>query len=235
MELSEKILYCRKKAMLSQEALAERVGVSRQAVSKWETGEATPEVTKLLGLAQAFGVTTDWLLSEEEPAPQPEAAPVQEEWEKPRTEVTHTWVDDVPGMLGRLMRKYGWLFGVRLAISGAGMLAFGIFVAIVSSAFFGGMSGPGFSDPWSDSSIFGNSVWYDESGNVVNSVSSYSEEELFSMLGIQSSGYGGGFDSIETTGRTIFGLFSGFIMLMGGVMLIAGVILTIELKKLNKP
>ena len=42
MNLSEKILYCRKKAMLSQEALAERIGVSRQAISKWETGEATP-------------------------------------------------------------------------------------------------------------------------------------------------------------------------------------------------
>ena len=43
MKLSEKILYCRKRAGLSQEALAERLGVSRQAVSKWETGEALPE------------------------------------------------------------------------------------------------------------------------------------------------------------------------------------------------
>ena len=38
MKLSEKIVYCRKHAGLSQEALAERLGVSRQAVSKWETG-----------------------------------------------------------------------------------------------------------------------------------------------------------------------------------------------------
>ena len=38
MNLAEKILYCRKKAGLSQEALAEKLGVSRQAVSKWETG-----------------------------------------------------------------------------------------------------------------------------------------------------------------------------------------------------
>ena len=38
MKLYEKILYCRKRAGLSQEALAERLGVSRQAVSKWETG-----------------------------------------------------------------------------------------------------------------------------------------------------------------------------------------------------
>ena len=38
MKLNEKILYCRRKAFLSQEALAERIGVSRQAISKWETG-----------------------------------------------------------------------------------------------------------------------------------------------------------------------------------------------------
>lgn len=38
MKLQEKILYCRKKAGLSQEALAEKLGVSRQAISKWETG-----------------------------------------------------------------------------------------------------------------------------------------------------------------------------------------------------
>ncbi len=38
MKLNEKIYHCRKKAGLSQEALAERIGVSRQAISKWETG-----------------------------------------------------------------------------------------------------------------------------------------------------------------------------------------------------
>ena len=44
---------------LSQEELAARVGVSRQAVSKWELGEAAPDINKLLALARAFGVTTD--------------------------------------------------------------------------------------------------------------------------------------------------------------------------------
>lgn len=69
MNLSEKILYCRKKAGLSQEALAEKLGVSRQAISKWETGESVPELSKLVLLARAFDVTTDWLLSESEPEP----------------------------------------------------------------------------------------------------------------------------------------------------------------------
>ncbi|MFG6352401.1 MAG: helix-turn-helix domain-containing protein, partial [Oscillospiraceae bacterium] len=76
-KLNEKILYYRKAARLSQEELAARVGVSRQAVSKWELGDATPEVDKLLALAKVFGVTTDELLSEAEPAKVQGEAPPQ--------------------------------------------------------------------------------------------------------------------------------------------------------------
>lgn len=68
MNLSEKIQLCRKRAGLSQEALAEKLNVSRQAVSKWETGAAEPELSKLRALAAVFGVTADWLLSEEDAA-----------------------------------------------------------------------------------------------------------------------------------------------------------------------
>lgn len=65
MTLHEKIYILRKKNGLSQEALAESLGVSRQSVSKWETGEATPEVSKLLSLSKLFGVTADYLLNDE--------------------------------------------------------------------------------------------------------------------------------------------------------------------------
>src|SRR5699024_5929271 len=80
MKLPEKILYCRKRAGLSQEELAGRLGVSRQAVSKWETGEAQPELSKLAPLAAELGVSVDWLLSDaepEEPRAEPERA---EDW-----------------------------------------------------------------------------------------------------------------------------------------------------------
>lgn len=88
MDLQNKIYSCRKNAGLSQEALAERIGVSRQAISKWETGEATPEVAKLLSLAKTFGVTTDWMLSDdpELPVNEPETEPVIEE-EMPTEEI----------------------------------------------------------------------------------------------------------------------------------------------------
>lgn len=66
--LSEKIYELRRKGGLSQEALAEKIGVSRQAVSKWETGAATPELDKLRALCACFCVTLDELTGEDLPA-----------------------------------------------------------------------------------------------------------------------------------------------------------------------
>lgn len=67
MKLSEKIVLLRKQNGLSQEALAEKLGVSRQAVSRWETGTALPDASNLLQLSDLFGVTADSLLREETP------------------------------------------------------------------------------------------------------------------------------------------------------------------------
>lgn len=65
MTLSEKIAALRRRAGLSQEQLGERLGVSRQAVSRWEAGGAAPELDKIVQLSRLFGVTTDALLLEE--------------------------------------------------------------------------------------------------------------------------------------------------------------------------
>ena len=122
MKLNEKILYYRKAAKLSQEELAAQVGVSRQAVSKWELGDSVPELDKLLGLARAFGVTTDELLSEDEPAQKTEQ-PAQEAQAAPPP--AGDSFDRATGWLGRMIRRYGWLFGVRMALSGLGLLVVG--------------------------------------------------------------------------------------------------------------
>ena len=65
MILAEKISRLRKKNGWSQEELAERINVSRQAVSKWEGGQSIPDLDKILQLASLFGVTTDYLLKDE--------------------------------------------------------------------------------------------------------------------------------------------------------------------------
>jgi len=65
MKLSEKIIKLRKINGWSQEDLAAKVNVSRQAISRWEGGTAQPDATNILQLSKLFGVTTDYLLNEE--------------------------------------------------------------------------------------------------------------------------------------------------------------------------
>lgn len=65
MFLGENIQYLRRKNGLTQETLAQRLGVSRQTVSKWESGEALPELTKLPELGDVFGCKLDALLRED--------------------------------------------------------------------------------------------------------------------------------------------------------------------------
>ena len=66
MKLCEKLYELRRAAGLSQEELAERLNVSRQAVSKWENGAAQPELSKLVELSRLYSVSVDELLSLEE-------------------------------------------------------------------------------------------------------------------------------------------------------------------------
>lgn len=65
MILADKIIRLRKKNGWSQEELAEKMNISRQAVSKWESAQTIPELEKILMLSNIFGVTTDYLLKDE--------------------------------------------------------------------------------------------------------------------------------------------------------------------------
>ena len=64
--LSEKVYKLRKNSGLSQEKLAEQLDVSRQAISKWESGTAVPESEKLIAISNFFGVSVDYLLKDED-------------------------------------------------------------------------------------------------------------------------------------------------------------------------
>lgn len=65
MNLSERITEQRRIRGWSQEELAYRLGVSRQAVSKWESSRSTPDLERIIQMSELFGVTTDWLLKGE--------------------------------------------------------------------------------------------------------------------------------------------------------------------------
>ncbi|MBR3763247.1 MAG: helix-turn-helix domain-containing protein [Clostridia bacterium] len=235
MKLNEKILHCRKRAGLSQEALAERIGVSRQAISKWETGEASPEISKLPLLAQTFAVTTDWLLDDTAApaADGTEAAPAQAGAEDHssvdaarRDAAWPAWVDQLPGALGRLIRRYGWLLGVRIAISGALFTALGFIARLMSSAMNSTMSdmGSGMLGGFGGSGV----TFYDASGNAVSPGSLGLSSTDLTALGL-GGGSGFGFDVSAMTQP--FDILCGFIITLGLVMLAGGALLAWYLKK----
>ena len=135
MKLHEKIAWYRRDRRLSQEELAAQTGVSRQAVSKWELGESSPDVNKLLALARAFGVTTDHLLEDGEEPERPAAPPPVQPREDPAPPPRSGADPNLPGLIGRMVRRWGWLAGVYIALQGAGVALAGT----VARLAFGGM------------------------------------------------------------------------------------------------
>lgn len=90
MTFSDKLIALRKKAGWSQEELAERLNVSRQSVSKWESAQSMPDIDKILQLSSLFSVTTDCLLKDTQDDTQPAAA----ETPSPLPRVTLTQAED---------------------------------------------------------------------------------------------------------------------------------------------
>ncbi len=88
-EIADRLIKMRKAHGFSQEELAEKLGISRQAVSKWERAESSPDTDNLIMLSRLYGVSLDTLLATEEEIPRPEPEEVKEapRAEAPRQEV----------------------------------------------------------------------------------------------------------------------------------------------------
>jgi len=67
MEFHNKLYNLRKQKGLSQEELANRLNVSRQTISKWEVGDSTPEMEKLIAISDLFGISLDELVMDKAP------------------------------------------------------------------------------------------------------------------------------------------------------------------------
>lgn len=78
-EIANRLVQLRKQNGFSQEALAEKLGISRQAVSKWERAEASPDTDNIILLARLYGVSLDELLQTEDEIPRPEPEEVMEQ------------------------------------------------------------------------------------------------------------------------------------------------------------
>lgn len=220
MTLGEKICYYRKKNKMSQEELAERVGVSRQAVSKWELGDATPEVEKLLSLSRAFGVTTDQLLRPEPP----EEGEDPLRYHIPREGETGTGGARRPEggaypeeelrrygkRLGGLIRRKGYMAGYILSLYGLGPFLVGLIFTVIAGQ-MGRTASAMMSGPWS-------------TGGFDFPTSEMNGE-------IWTSGAVDGFSAVTGLAQTI-GIL---ILLVGVVMIVGGVVLAQVLKRRALP
>lgn len=114
MIMADKIIELRKKNGWSQEELAEKLGVSRQSVSKWESAQSVPDLKKILTMSEIFGVSTDYLLKDEvEDTGEPEPDAVGD---PPLRKVSMEQASDF----------------LRITESIAGKMAFGVMLCILS-------------------------------------------------------------------------------------------------------
>lgn len=110
-EIANRLVNLRKENNLSQEALAEKLGISRQAVSKWERAEASPDTDNLILLARLYGISLDELLKTEDEIPTPEseeAATSEEDKYSNRDEYVHVGLDGVHVKNAKEEVHVGW-------------------------------------------------------------------------------------------------------------------------------
>lgn len=232
MKLAEKIYTCRKKAGLSQDELAEQIGVSRQAISKWENGEALPETSKLPSLAKALEVSIDWLLSEDEDnsafstdsenTQTKEETPKSETWEshsdwsaqeEPQNQIA--WLDRLPGVLGKLICRWGWLTGVYVACGGGGIALIG---CIAKAALRSMTSLSNVMDPFGSYGTSSGVIITDEFGNTVTGDMAdaiLDQLHLGGTSGIEQTFYAN--NPVSVVANCM--IFIGIIGIIGGVIL----------------
>lgn len=226
MSLGEKIQELRRKAAMSQDVLAEKLEVSRQAVSKWERDEAMPETDKIIRIAQLFGVSTDQLLLDEQPEPQPQpqyhAAPRQTQQAGQRVE--------------RFIRRHGYKGGYVLIGAGVFLCIIALLVMILLPNL-----GSGLFDAAKDPADSSNNGLYFE-GDVDQEILDAIYDQAGS--GYWGNGFFGGFEdeynqsvsqmqNAWQSGVSVMAAMFGVpVLLFGGVLIAVGVYIVIKGKKL---
>lgn len=118
MILADKIIELRKKAGMSQEELAEKLGVSRQSVSKWEMAQSTPDLNRILKMSEVFGVTTDYLLKDKIDLTKPEATgdiPIEDVYNETSPPLTYVSMKEANDFLN-INRKHAFIVALGVAL-----------------------------------------------------------------------------------------------------------------------
>ena len=131
MEFNNKLYELRKQKGFSQEELANRLNVSRQTVSKWEVGDSTPDMEKLVAMSDLFGISLDELVLDKapEPAPAPVVQPAKSElYSEIKTDIKEKVLTDKNK---KKVRKGLLVTGIVLgAIIAIDLISFVIYVAL---------------------------------------------------------------------------------------------------------
>lgn len=130
MRLEEKLTVLRKESGYTQLDLAEKVRVSRQAISKWETGRALPSAENLKYLSELFGVSVDYLLSDdmtEEPKPKEQEPAPEPQTKEPQTKEPQTEEAVFPEKEKGKPVRWKYIAALLLAVLLLGLLI-GVFV-----------------------------------------------------------------------------------------------------------
>ena len=126
MEFNNKLYELRKQKGFSQEELANRLNVSRQTVSKWEVGDSTPDMEKLVAMSDLFGISLDELVLDKSPEPAPvEQVPVKSELYSDIKK--HVLTDDNKKKVRKGAKIALIVFGIILAIDA---ISFVVYAAI---------------------------------------------------------------------------------------------------------
>lgn len=145
-QLAEKIYKRRKLLGLSQEQFAEKLCISRQAVSKWESGQSMPDLDKIIAMSDLFGVSTDYLLkdtSPEDDIPNQQEASTeagkvdsndQIDWKETQKNKGKKTAAQPQTQQGRLLDKEETEHFIQVRKKAANSIAFGVLLCIISVA-----------------------------------------------------------------------------------------------------
>lgn len=122
MTIGQRIAQKRKELGLSQEALGDRLGVSRQSIYKWESDTALPEIDKLIALSRLFSVSVGWLLGVEEPPPETGEAEPDGELTEQQLHMVEEIVSRYTAALPRPQKSPWGKWDVRLLFAACGMI-----------------------------------------------------------------------------------------------------------------
>lgn len=229
MTLGEKIQELRRRNAMSQDVLAEKLEVSRQAVSKWERDEAVPETDKIVRLAQVFSVSTDYLLMEEQ------QHPPQYRYQAPPRQTSFSGE-----RLERFIRRHGYKGGYVLIAAGALLcviaLLFMIFMPRLGTGFFD--SAGNFGNSWNSGIYMEGDVpqdvldaIYDQAGSGMNMGSGGLfgdfEDEFQQQAGQMQSAW-------QSSVRTMAAMFAAPVMLFGIGLIVLGIIIIVEGKEIAR-